>query len=114
MQDVIQDIGRAMAAPDADIKFCNSLMLACAGKLRQHGQNQGTAGVGGAGAGAAGLGGPGGPGANRPPHMQMPGATAGGGAINPMQPSLAAPNVMAGSQSPTPDELRRIIAQSTR
>lgn len=122
LQNLIPQIASVMASPGATIRFCQSLMMVVAGKLRQHQTAQSGAGVPGMGGGApgGGAGGVGGASAAagpamgaHPPGMQMPGGPAGGGAVNPMQPSLAAPNLMQGSPTPTPDELRRIIAKST-
>ncbi len=135
IQEVIQSLARAMAAPDADLRFCQSLMMVLAGKIQQGHQASASAGVGGAGgAGAGGLGGPAGPGSappggpggmpgmgmgngQKPPGLQMPGGPAGGGAANSMMPNLSAPNQqmpgLSPGLSPTPDELRRVISQST-
>lgn len=119
LQSLIPQIANVMGAPDATLRFCQQLLLAVAGKIRQHGQAKGApAGVGGAvGGGGPGAGLPGQPGSTppaiHPPGLQMPGATAGGGAANPSMPSLAAPNLMQGSPTPTPDELRRIISANS-
>lgn len=114
LKNLIPEVAKLMATPGATIKFCQSLMMVVAGKLKQGSMHQqsamgAVAGVGGAGAGGA-MGSPG----TKPPGMSMPGGPAGGGAINPQMPNLAAPhgNLMSGSPTPTPDELRRVIAQT--
>lgn len=112
LQSLIPQIANVMAAPDATLRFCQQLMLVVAGKIKQHTAGQSAvAGVGGA------QGGPGSPspptGTTPPmsiPGMSMPGNPAGGGAVNPQMPSLGAPNLMHGSPTPTPDELRRVIS----
>lgn len=117
LQNLIPQIASVMASPGATIKFCQSLMMVVAGKLRQHqtAQSGGGAGMGGGMPGGGGVGGaaPGMPAGAHPPGLQMPGGPAGGGAVNPQMPNLSAPNLMQGSPTPTPDELRRIIAKST-
>lgn len=124
LQNMIPQLAQGMACPDSTIRFCQQLTMIVAGKLKQHGQQQGAAaGVGGAQGGPSGIGGPGGP--PKPPGLQMPGGPAGGGAANPMMPNLSAPNmpgggpggpgggapgIMSGAGNQTPDELRRVIA----
>src|SRR5487761_1945459 len=116
LQSLIPQIANVMGAPDATLRFLQQLMLAVAGKIRQHGAQNAPAGVGGAmGGGGPGEQPPGSPGstppAMHPPGMQMPGGPAGGGAVNPQMPNLSAPNLMQGSPTPTPDELRRMISK---
>lgn len=110
LQDLIPQVASAMAAPGATLKFCQQLLMLIVGKTNAINRGaQGGAGVGGAPGGM-----PGGMGSapGQPPGLSMPGGPAGGGAVNPMQPNLAAPNLMQGSPTPTPDELRRILAQT--
>lgn len=116
LQGLLPELAKGMACPDSTIRFCQQLSMVVAGKLKQH-QQSAVVGVGGAQGGSpvpnlgggigGGMGGP-----PKPPGMQMPGGPAGGGAANPMQPNLSAPNLMQGSPTPTPDELRRVLSQT--
>ena len=116
LKGLLPVVAQCMAAPDADIRFCQALMVAISGKLKG-GQPQGaTAGVGGAPGGgppdaSTGIGGP-------PPGMGMPGCPAGGGAGNQTMPNLTGPTQAPGGApgvgTPTvdPDELRRVISNN--
>lgn len=115
LQSLIPQIATLMAAPDADIRFCQALMMACAGKLRQPAQGA-TAGVGGAGGPGGGMvgGAPAGP-PTGAPGLGMPGGPAGGRAGNQQMPNLTGPTMttppgLSAGLSPTPDELRRVIS----
>ena len=112
LQELIPHIASLMATPDATIRFCQSLMMVVAGKLKQHANaSSGVAGAQGGSPGGVMGSAAGGP-PNSPPGMSMPGNSAGGGAVNPMMASQGAPNLMQGSKSPTPDELRRVLSQN--
>lgn len=128
LKGMAQQVAIGMVTPGATVRFCQALQLTIIGKLKQHGAVSGVGGAqgqpGAGGMGASGPGGPGGPpggpgGADgsmtpqAPPGMSMPGNSAGGGAANPMMASQAPPGLMQGSPTPTPDELRRVIQQST-
>lgn len=112
LQQLIPQIATIMAAPDADIRFCQTLMMACAGKLREPAHQGATAGVGGAPAGGGGMGGP------PPPGLGIPGGPAGGKQANQQQPNLTGPTQaqpppgLTQGLTPTPDELRRVVANN--
>lgn len=111
LQSLIPQIAQGMTCADATIKFVQQLMLVAAGKLKQHSGQQSPNSAIGVGGGQGSMGNAPVGGITRPPGMSMPGNVAGGGAINPMQPSLAAPNLSQGL-TPNPDELRRVLAQT--
>lgn len=120
LNGIIQACATAMAAPDADVKFCQSIMTATVGKMRTPSQHSPTAGAGGAGmppGGAMSGGAPGGIPAGQP----MPGGPAGGGQANQQMPNLSGPasspaapgSALPQGLTPNPDELRRMIQQNS-
>lgn len=101
--DVLMDITNASLAPDADMDFIEKLRQVVLGKLKHMGQSPG-AQPGAAGGGApAGGPPPGGPAAGPPP----------GGPQQKPPPPQGGPDPHASMPDMDPDEMRRVIAQST-
>jgi len=121
MAKVSADLGAALMLPDSDPKLVITLMMAIKGSQAPKGQPGGQAGAappGGPGGAPGGpLGGAGGPGA--PPGMAPPGGPPGGSPQNGQMPSMGPPkgpqnqNGLTQGLSPNPDEMRRVIQQST-
>ena len=98
--DVLMDITNASLAPDADMDFIEKLRTVVLGKLKHMGQQSQP----GAQPGAAGGGG-------APPSPPPPGGAAPGG---PGQaPPQGGPQPHPNIPQMDPDEMRRVIAQST-
>lgn len=97
--DVLMDITNASLAPDADMDFIEKLRTVVLGKLKHMGQQNP-----GAQPGAAGGGGQAGP----PPGGPPP-----GGPGQKPPPPQGGPDPHASIPNMDPDEMRRVIAQST-